>query len=81
MAEYHVGCDNCEIYAGTLNKSKTMWVNKTPCTYEAICAVRDWMLQDLLSKEDRLKATTSGYVWTLDDGREVELWISVMGGE
>ena len=32
MAEYHIGCGAFAIYAGTLNKAKTMWQNKTECT-------------------------------------------------
>ena len=36
MAEYHVGCGVFAIYAGTLNKSKTLWQNKSECTDEAV---------------------------------------------
>lgn len=44
MAEYHVGCGAFAIYAGTLNsRNKNMWQNKTECTDEALCAVRDYM--------------------------------------
>lgn len=81
MPEYHVGCGITAIYAGRLNKAKTTWLDKTSCTDEAICAVRDWMVMELLGTEDCLNATTSGYVWTLGDGREVELRISIRGGK
>ena len=77
MAEYHVGCGAFEIYAGTLNKNKTMWQNKTEVTDEAISAVRDYMVRELLGGLDCSKATSSGYEWTLKDGRVVELRVTV----
>ncbi|MBR5485996.1 MAG: hypothetical protein IKV41_05745 [Oscillospiraceae bacterium] len=77
MAEYHVGCGAFAIYAGTLNKDKTMWKNKTECTDEAINAVRDYMVQEVLGGFDCRKATSSGYEWTLKDGRIVELRVSI----
>ncbi len=77
MAEYHVGCGMAGIYAGTLNKNKTMWQNKTEVTDEAISAVRDYMVQELLGGLDCSKATSSGYEWTLKDGRVVELRVTV----
>lgn len=61
MAEYHVGAGLFCIYAGTLNKSKTMWQNKTECTDEALCAVRDY----LKSEADSQKRNRAGYEWTL----------------
>lgn len=68
MAEYHVGCGAFGIYAGTLNsRNKNMWRNKTECTDEAICAVRDYLVQELLGGLDCKKATSSGYEWTLED--------------
>lgn len=45
MAEYHVGCGLCGIYAGTINKNKTTWINKTDVTDEAVSAVAQWLLQ------------------------------------
>lgn len=42
MAEYHVGCGITAIYAGTLNKNKTMWVNKSNVTDEAFSAVAQY---------------------------------------
>ena len=80
MAEYHVGCGAFDIYAGTLNKAKTMWQNKTACTDEAINAVRDYMVQELLGGTDCKKATRSGYEWDLKDGRTVMLSIEIIGG-
>ena len=77
MAEYHVGCGAFAIYAGTLNKNKTMWQNKTEVTEEAINSVRDYMVQELLGGLDCSKATTSGYEWTLKDGHVVELRVTV----
>lgn len=73
MAEYHVGAGIAGIYAGTLNKNKTMWLNKTECTDEAICAVRDYMFDHLLDE----KTTKTGYEWTRKDGRIVKLLIEV----
>ena len=81
MAEYHVGCGAFAIYAGTLNKSKTMWQNKTECTDEAINAVRDYMVDELLGGFNCSKAKSSGYEWTLKDGRIVELRVTIKDGE
>lgn len=62
MAEHHVGCGAIAIYVGTLNsRSKNMWHNKTECTDEALCAVRDYMVQELLGGIDCRKATSSSY--------------------
>lgn len=77
MAEYHVGCGAFAIYAGTLNKSKTLWQNKTECTDEAINAVRDYMVQELLGGTECKKAKSSGYEWSLKDGRVVELHVTI----
>lgn len=46
MAEYHVGCGAFGIYAGTLNKNKTMWQNKSDCTKEAVPAVAQYLMQE-----------------------------------
>ena len=78
MAEYHVGCGTFGIYAGTLNaRNKNMWKNKSECTDEAINAVRDYMVIELLGGFDCIKSVSSGYKWTLKDGRVVELRITV----
>lgn len=81
MAEYHVGCGAFAIYAGTLNsKDKHLWKNKTECTDEALCAVRDYMVQECLGglHGDKL---TGGYEWSLKDGRIVELRVTIKDGD
>ena len=45
MANYHVGCGITEIFAGTLNKTYTKWVNKSDVTDEAISAVAQFLLK------------------------------------
>lgn len=77
MAEYHVGTGCFGIYAGTLNKKGNLWQNKTECTDEALCAVRDYMVQELLGGTGCSKATTGGYEWDLKDGRKVELRVTI----
>lgn len=42
MAEYHVGCGMAGIYAGTLNKQGTEWLNKSEVTEEARMAVAQY---------------------------------------
>ena len=52
MAEYHVRCGAFGIYAGTLEpKNKSLWRNKSDVTEEAIEAVRDHMVMELLGTE------------------------------
>lgn len=81
MAEYHVGCGAFAIYAGTLNsRNKNMWQNKTECTDEAICAVRDYLVKELLGGLHGDKPS-GGYEWTLKDGRIVELRVTIKDGE
>lgn len=81
MSEYHVGCGLFAIYAGTLNKDKTVWKNKTECTNEAINAVRDFMVQELLGGFDCRNGNTGAYEWTLKDGRIVELRVTIKDGD
>lgn len=77
MAEYHIGCGAFGIYAGTLNsRNKSLWQNKTECTDEAIGAVRDYMIQELLGGFDG-DQTTGAYEWMLKDCRVVELRVSI----
>lgn len=45
MAIYHVGCGITGIFAGTLNKTNTMWNNKSDVTEEATCAVAQYLLE------------------------------------
>ena len=44
MAEYHVGCGMCGIYAGILCKDK--WKAKSDVTNEAMCAVAQYLLEN-----------------------------------
>jgi hypothetical protein len=45
MAEYHIGCGAFGIYAGRLNKDKTMWLQKSDVTDEAISSVAQFLVQ------------------------------------
>lgn len=82
MAEYHVGCGAFGIYAGTLEpKNKSLWRNKSDVTEEAIGAVRDHMVMELLGGFSCSKATSSGWEWKLKDGRIVELRVTIKGDE
>jgi hypothetical protein len=76
MAEYHVGCGLAGIYAGVL-KNKDEWKDKTECTDEAIEAVRDYMVDDLLGGISCSKTDKSGYSWKLKDGRYVILEVRI----
>ena len=83
MAEYHVGAGVFGIYAGTVKKNGTEWQDKTDCTDEVINAVRDFMIADLLGGLDcnGNEITSSGYEWTLKDGRTVKLMIEIVGAD
>lgn len=81
MADYHVGAGCFGIYAGTVNKKDDLWQNKTECTDEAINAVRDYMVQELLGGLNCTKTSSSGYEWTLKDGRIVELRVTIKDGD
>lgn len=81
MTEYHVGCGAFAIYAGTLNsKNKNLWQNKTECTDEALCAVRDYLMQKCLGGLHGNKSS-GGYEWTLKDGRVVKLLVAIENAE
>lgn len=75
MADYHVGTGEIsgEIYAGTLSKDKTKWKDRTIVTDEAICAVRDHLVNKLTV--ENLKQY--GYEWTRKDGKKVTLIVSI----
>lgn len=60
MSEYHVGCGILGIYAGRLNKSKTLWLNKSDVTDEAISAVALYLLTE--EKEMIFKFNNEEYV-------------------
>ena len=77
MADYHVGAGCFGIYAGTINKKGDLWQNKTECTDEAINAVRDYMVQELLGGLNCTKASSSGYEWRLKVVRIVELRVTL----
>lgn len=80
MAEYHVGCGAFGICAGILNsKNKNLWQNKTECTDEALCAVRDYLIQKCLGGLHGDKPS-GGYEWTLKDGRVVKLLVAIENG-
>lgn len=61
MPDYHVGCGAFGIYAGTLNRNKTLWQNKSKVTNEAICAVAEYMLQE----NKRMRFEKNGKVFEL----------------
>lgn len=77
MPEYHVGAGLFGIYCGTLNKplknGSVTWKNKTECTDEALCAVRDF----LKDEADREKLSRHGYEWTTKNGEVVRLVIEI----
>jgi hypothetical protein len=52
MAEYHVGNGFENIYAGTLNKDKSRWINKSEVTNEAIASVFTWFCQHMKDNEE-----------------------------
>ena len=60
MAEYHVGCGLAGIYAGTLNKKKDRWVNKSDVTTEACSASAEYLLGQ--GKEFRFELNGEWYV-------------------
>ena len=61
------------------SKNKNLWQNKIECTDEALCAVRDYLIQECLGglHGDR---TSGGYKWTLEDGRVVKLLVEIVDG-
>lgn len=79
MAEYHLGVSPITntIYAGTLNKAKTMWLNKSDVTDEAVACVRDH-LKRLADDEPDFKF---GYEWDLKDGGKVQLLVKILPKE
>lgn len=78
MAQYHIGAGAFGIYAGILNsKNKSLWQNKSDCTDEALCAVRDYMVLELLGGTKNPHTNTGGYEWMLKDGKIVELRVSI----
>ena len=80
MAEYHIGGGITGIFAGRLNKNKTLWVSKSNCTDEAIDAVRDYIVLHELGGLSG-KNQSAGYEWELADGRKLELVVRVCDKE
>ena len=78
MANYHVGCGAFGIYAGRLNRDKSMWIDgaRAEVTDEAICAVRDYLLMQIENGEN-----TFGYEWTMKDGKTVQLAVKTKESE
>lgn len=60
MAEFHVGCGIAAIYSGRLNKSQTMWLDKSDVTDEATSAVALYLLTE--EKEMFFKYNNEEYV-------------------
>lgn len=61
--KYHVGCGFFGIYAGILDgKNQNKWKDKTDCTDEAICAVRDYMAQEFIGDFHKPKDNTGGVI-------------------
>lgn len=60
MSEYHVGCGAFGILAGTLNKDKTLWKDKSYVTEEAVFSVANYLLVN--GKEARFDYKGKGYV-------------------
>ena len=75
MADYLVctGEITGEIYAGVLSKDGKTWRNRSLVTDEAICAVRD----HLINQMEQNKQAWFGYEWTRKDGKKVVLSLSV----
>lgn len=73
MSSYHVGCGFAGIYAGTLKPNGYEWRNKSIVTDEAICAVRDYFMDEFV-KDGK---TQGGYEWKTKDGRTVTLLVKV----
>ena len=76
MDKYHVNAGLFGIYAGVL-KNDNEWKDKSDCTEEAIMAVRDYMVDDLLGGISCSKKNKSGYSWKLKDGRSVILEVRI----
>lgn len=74
---YHVNFDNHVIYAGTFNpKDEGLWYSRTECTDEALCAVRDYLIDKYLHGLNSGRVS-AGIKWETKDGRHVYLKVSV----
>ena len=83
MANYHVAAGLFGIYAGTLMPQRDgrpqIWKNKSEVTDEAICAVRDYMMDSCLKEKEG--KTEGGYEWTRKDGKKVLLLVKVVDSD
>lgn len=77
MAEYHVGCGAFGIYAGTLNKRKDRWQNKSEVTEEATHAVVQRVKQEMMLD----KKSTRTDEFTFIDGSVMRVTYEVLKGE
>lgn len=77
MAEYHVGCGAFGIYAGTLNKEKDRWQNKSEVTEEATHAVIQHVKQEMMLE----KKSTRTDEFTFIDGSVMRVTYEVLKGE
>lgn len=75
MAKYHVGFCLFGIFAGRLNENKTLWVERTEVTDEALIAVRDYLLNQIENGKDSF-----GYEWTTNSGLTLSLVAKIGGG-
>ena len=62
-------------FLGTVSVVAVKDIEEAPA--EALTAVRDYMVQELLGGLDCCKAVSSGYEWKLKDGRVVEQGVTV----
>lgn len=60
MSDYHVGCGLFAIYAGTLNKKRNMWINKSEVTDEVLGSAAQYMIEH--QTEFRFKYRDKKYV-------------------
>lgn len=69
MSEYHVSCGLQYIYAGKLNKAKTVWTDKSEVTQEAYAAV----FQHIKEEMEAHKELGRTYKFNFRDGVILEV--------
>lgn len=69
MPEYHVGCGLHWIYAGTMNRGRTDWANKSEVTQEAYAAV----FQHIKERIEARKELRETYKFSFRDGVVLEV--------
>lgn len=77
MAEYHVACGVFGIYAGTLNKKKDRWQNKSEVTKETTHAFVQHIKQEMMLD----KESTRTDEFTFVDGSVLRVTYEVLKGE